>query len=125
MFSSNSVFRLCSIACTPNGSSLILGGLSLHTGNLYPDYPVDLPPKGGIVVGGIEIGVSGLEGTIDGSADQTRGWGKGCNFGPVIFLLAHVLPFPSLGSTGGIILSGLDTDLAIAGMGLGTPSLLE
>ena len=67
--------------------------------------------------------ISILQGTLAGSAGLGCGCGIGCNFG-LIFLLLPVLPSPFLGSTGGIFLGGVDTDLHISGMDLGIPTVL-
>ena len=55
-------------------------------------------------VGGIVIGVSGIEGTVGGGAGIGCDCGIGCNPGPLIFLLAPALPCPFQGWNGGILL---------------------
>ena len=46
-------------------------------------------------------GGSHLQGIIGGVVGLGSSCGIGCNFGPIIFLLAPALPCPLPGSTGG------------------------
>ena len=55
-----------------------------------------LPPKGGMDVGGIVIGGSGVETTVCGEAGSDCACGIGYNMGSVIFLLAPAPPRPFL-----------------------------
>ena len=85
----------------------------LHSGNLYLTcLGGSLPSAGSMAVGG----GSGLQGSVGGCVGVGCACGIGCNLGPIIFILAFALPCPFLGSTGGIIFCGRDTDLGITGM---------
>ena len=79
----------------------------LFTGNLYlVCFGEILPPKGNMAVGR----VSGLQRTIAEGAALSFCCGIGYNFVMIAFLLAPALPSPFLGSTGGIIFCGWDTN---------------
>ena len=77
---------------------------SLYTSNLYVDYLGGLYPKGCMDIGDIVIGDAWYSGYCRCGTDSDFACSKGCNLGPVIFLVATVLPCPFLGRIGGTLL---------------------
>ena len=82
-----------SISNRLGGSGRRIG--SLYTGNVYLDILGDgLPLKGGMDVGDIAIGGSGIGGRVCGGVGLGCGCSVGCDFGLVAFIYHLVFPLP-------------------------------